>query len=433
MATPVTMPKLGLTMNAGSVSRWHKKEGDPVAKGEILMTVATDKLTFDVESPGEGVLLKIAIPEGRDVPVGEVLAYIGTAGEKVEAAFAKPPAEERAAAPASAAGSVKAGAAAVPLPAGLRATPLARKTAREMAVDLALVQGTGPGGRIVKKDVEACVSVSGRVKASPVAAKAAAELGVDLASVSASGRVMKADVLRAATFAAVAAADSAVPLTPMRRVIAERMSLSKATIPTASYEIDAGFAALAEFRAKVRAESERLGTKITYNHILMKICAAAIRDVPLANSSFGGDEITVHGNVNIGLAVAVEGGLLVPNVKAVQAKSLLQVAEETERLVDAARGGRLSLEDMQGGTFTITNLGMFGTKSFVPIVNPPEACILGLGAVEDRVVARDGSVTVIPVSTITLVADHRILDGAEAARFLARIRELIENPWLLLL
>ncbi|MGI6783739.1 MAG: dihydrolipoamide acetyltransferase family protein [Aminivibrio sp.] len=432
MATPVTMPKLGLTMNAGSVSRWNKKEGDSVARGEILMTVATDKLTFDVESPGEGVLIKIVVPEGKDVPVGEVLAYIGAAGETVEAPSAAAAPAEVKAALAPAAGE-KTAAAPAPAPAGVRATPLARKTAREMGADLALVQGSGPGGRIVKKDVEAYASSAGRVKASPAAARVALDLGVDLASVSAQGRVMKADVLRAASFAAATAGDTSIPLTPMRRVIAERMSLSKATIPTASYEIDADFTALAGFRSKVRAEGEKLGVKITYNHILMKICAAAIRDVPLANSSFGEDEILVHGNVNMGLAVAVDGGLLVPNVKAVQAKSLLQVAEETERLVDAARSGRLSLEDMQGGTFTITNLGMFGTKSFAPIVNPPEACILGLGAVEDRAVARDGSITVRPMSTITLAADHRILDGAEAAKFLAKIRELIENPWLLLL
>ena len=432
MATPVTMPKLGLTMNAGSVSRWNKKEGDSVARGEILMTVATDKLTFDVESPGEGVLIKIVVPEGKDVPVGEVLAYIGAAGETVEAPSAAAAPAEVKAALAPAAGE-KTAAAPAPAPAGVRATPLARKTAREMGADLALVQGSGPGGRIVKKDVEAYASSAGRVKASPAAARAALDLGVDLASVSAQGRVMKADVLRAASFAVATSGDTSIPLTPMRRVIAERMSLSKATIPTASYEIDADFTALAGFRSKVRAEGEKLGVKITYNHILMKICAAAIRDVPLANSSFGEDEILVHGNVNMGLAVAVDGGLLVPNVKAVQAKSLLQVAEETERLVDAARSGRLSLEDMQGGTFTITNLGMFGTKSFVPIVNPPEACILGLGSVEDRPVARDGVVTVRPMSTITLVADHRILDGAEAAKFLARIRELVENPWLLLL
>ncbi|MGI6253333.1 MAG: dihydrolipoamide acetyltransferase family protein [Aminivibrio sp.] len=436
MATPVTMPKLGLTMNAGSVSRWNKKEGDAVVKGEILMTVATDKLTFDVESPGEGVLLKIVVPEGKDVPVGEVLAYLGAAGEVIEAAPApsETPAEPALRAPAASEGPVPAPAAApVPVAAGIRATPLARKTAREAGADLAQVQGSGPGGRIVKKDVDAYISGAGRIKASPAARKAAEELGVDLASVSADGRIMKADVHRAASYAAVAAEDRSIPLTPMRKVIAERMSLSKATIPSASYETDADFTALAEFRARVRAEGEERGVKITYNHILMKICAAAIRDVPLANSSFGDEEITIHGNVNIGLAVAVEVGLLVPNVKAVQAKSLLQVADETERLVDMARSGRLSLDDMQGGTFTITNLGMFGTKSFVPIVNPPEACILGLGAIEDRPVVRDGAAAIRSISTLTLVADHRLLDGAEAAMFLARIRELIENPWLLLL
>ncbi len=219
----------------------------------------------------------------------------------------------------------------------------------------------------------------------------------------------------------------------MRKVIAERMSLSKATIPSVAYDMDVDFTALAEFRAKVKAEGAKRGVKISYNHILMKICAAAVKDVPLANSSFDGDAIVLHGNVNIGLAVAVDGGLLVPNVKAVQEKSLLEVAEETERLVDQARSGKLALEDMQGGTFTITNLGMFGTKSFTPIVNPPEACILGVNTITEKPVAVDGAVVIRPMSVLSLVADHRILDGAEAARVLARVRELAENPWLLLL
>jgi pyruvate dehydrogenase E2 component (dihydrolipoamide acetyltransferase) len=211
------------------------------------------------------------------------------------------------------------------------------------------------------------------------------------------------------------------------------MTLSRATIPSVAYDMDVDFTALAEFRAKVKAEGAKRGVKISYNHILMKICAAAVKDVPLANSSFDGDAILLHGNVNIGLAVAVDGGLLVPNVKAVQEKSLLEIAEETERLVEQARSGKLALEDMQGGTFTITNLGMFGTKSFTPIVNPPEACILGVNTITEKPVVVDGAVVIRPMSVLSLVADHRILDGAEAARFLARVRELAENPWLLLL
>lgn len=438
MATPVTMPKLGLTMNTGVISRWNKKEGESVAKGEILMVVATDKLTFDVESPEAGTLLRIVVPEGKDVPVGEVLAYLGQAGEAVSGVAAPEAAGTAPAAPTSVASAEKASSRSAALPAGLRVTPLARKIAREEGIDLSAVAGSGPEGRIVRKDVEAFAASapeSRKIKTSPAAAKAAADLGVDVSSIAADGRVMKADVLKAASPASVKAApkDVRLPLTPMRKVIAERMSLSKATIPSVAYDMDVDFTALAEFRAKVKAEGAKRGVKISYNHILMKICAAAVKDVPLANSSFDGDAIVLHGNVNIGLAVAVDGGLLVPNVKAVQEKSLLEVAEETERLVDQARSGKLALEDMQGGTFTITNLGIFGTKSFTPIVNPPEACILGVNTITEKPVAVDGAVVIRPMSVLSLVADHRILDGAEAARFLARVRELAENPWLLLL
>ncbi|HPE67300.1 MAG TPA: 2-oxo acid dehydrogenase subunit E2, partial [Synergistales bacterium] len=290
MASPVTMPKLGLTMNTGVVSQWKKKEGEPVRKGEILMVVATDKLTFDVESPSEGVLLKVLVPEGKDVPIGEILAYIGAAGETVAGAApempaAAPAAEEKKAAAPSEVRSAPAG--------GIRATPLARKTAREAGIDLSLVAGSGPSGRIVRKDVDAAAaSGGGAVKASPVAAKMAAELGVDMASMRKDGRVMKEDVLRAA--AVPEAEDVRIPLTPMRKVIAERMSLSNSTVPSVTYTLEADFSALVAFRNKVKDEAAKKGVKISYNHILMKICAAALKENPLANASFEGDAIVMH-------------------------------------------------------------------------------------------------------------------------------------------
>ena len=436
MAVPVNMPKLGLTMNSGVVSQWSKEEGEFVKKGEILMVVATDKLTFEVESPEEGVLLKIVVPSGTDVPVGETLAWLGQEGEQVESAAAG-----------SAAPSEEKKEKKEPLPSekgkegekrtaasGLRATPLARKTARDSRVDLTLVEGSGPAGRIVRKDVDAWMAKKGPgVKTSPVAAKMASDLGVDPASLGKKERVMKEDILRAAAGAASSVEDVRIPLTPMRRVIAQRMSLSNTTIPTASFQMEVDCTALVSFRSRVKAEGTKQGVKISYNHILMKICAAALKEVPMGNASLDGDEIILHGNVNIGMAVAVEGGLLVPNVKGVQNKTLLHIAAETEQLVEQARSGRLALEDMQGGTFTITNLGMFGMQSFVPIVNPPEACILGVNAIVDKPVVVDGAVVIRPMTILSLVADHRIVDGAEAARLLARIRELVENPWLLLL
>ncbi len=414
MASPVTMPKLGLTMNSGTVSRWGAREGEPVRKGNLLVVIATDKLTFDVEAQEDGVLLRVLVPEGGEAPVGAVIAYIGAEGE-VLPDVAPSPAHAPAVAAAPAGGFV-------------RATPLARKIARERGLDLAMIEGTGPNGRLLRRDVEAAE----RVKASPVAARMAADLGVDLASARSEGRVMKEDVLRAAT-ARPSAGDVEVPLTAMRRVIAERMSLSSSIIPSVTYNVDADFTELSAARERLSEGAARAGVKISFNHLLMKICAAALAEFPMANSSFGADSITMHRDVNIGLAVSVEGGLLVPNVKSAQDKGLLQIARETEELVNRAREGTLPLDAVQGGTFTITNLGMFGTGSFTPVINPPEACILGLNAVADRPVAIGGQVVVRPMTTLSLSADHRILDGAEAARFLARIRELVENPWLLLL
>ncbi|WP_367337413.1 dihydrolipoamide acetyltransferase family protein [Aminivibrio sp.] len=438
MATPVTMPKLGLTMNSGTISRWNRQEGEPVGKGELLMTVATDKLTFEVESPAEGTVLKIVVSEGRDVPVGEILAYIGQPGDSIESVAvdgADPRTKEIMQDPEDRRPAVSTEK--ISVPSGLRATPLARKTARESGIDISQVPGSGPGGRIVRKDVDAfVVSPSrGKTKASPTAEKMAADLGVDITGLETQGRVMKADVATAASQAKPfpGAEDVRIPLTRMRKIIAERMSLSRATIPSVTFNMEADFTALMEFREKIKAEGAKKGVKISYNHILMKICASAVKEVPLANASFDGDAIVLHGNVNMGIAVSVDGGLLVPNVKAVQAKTLLEVALETEHLVEQARSGKLGLEDMQGGTFTLTNLGMFGMHSFSPIVNPPEACILGVNAIVEKPAVVNGSVVIRPMSVLSLVADHRILDGAEAARFLARIREMVENPWLLLL
>lgn len=434
MATPVTMPKLGLTMNSGSISKWNKKEGDTVRKGDILLVVATDKLTFEVEAPEEGTLLKIVVPEGKDVPVGETIAYMGATGEKISETASPVPAGSPTAPTPGVSSQTR-------LPTtserreGLRATPLARKTARDAGVDIALVPGSGPAGRVVRKDVESFAAQGGaKVKTSPVAAKMAADLGVDVSSLAVDGRVMKADVLQAVKgVQAPSAQDVRMPLTPMRKVIGQRMSLSSSTIPSVSFDAEVDFTALKAFRAQVKAEGEKKGVSISYNHILMKICAAAMGEYPLANASINGDELVLHGNANIGLAVAVQDGLLVPNVKGVQAKGLLQIAAETQALVEKARSGKLVMEDMSGGTFTITNLGMYGMQRFIPIINPPEACILGVSAITDRPVVVDGAVVIRPVCVLTLVADHRILNGAEAAEFLARVRSIAENPYLLLL
>lgn len=438
MATTITMPKLGLTMNSGSVQQWKKKIGDPVKKGELLYVVATDKLTVDVESPADGVLLAITVKEGQDVPVGAPIGAIGAAGEKADvqaapvAATAAPAAATPAAqAPAQQGARTKS---------GVIASPKAKKLARDNGVDLSAIRGTGPNGWIIARDVAAAGKSA--VKTSPVAAKMAAESGVDLQALDTGKRIMKADVA-----AAMAAGPDGrrMPVTQMRRIIGERMLLSVSTIPAVSYFTDVNMSALNELRASYNARLEKKASaegknlKISVNDILMKLCAKLLLENPMANASVEVDAtgkstaFVLHDSVNIGFAVALKDGLLVPNVKDIQIKSLTQIAGERAELVDRARSGGLTPDQMTGGTFTISNLGMMGIDSFTPIINPPEAAILGVGTTSDRPVVRDGSVVVRPIATFCLTADHRLVDGADGAAFLNRLKELIENPDLFLL
>lgn len=436
MAVTITMPKLGLTMNSGSVQEWKKNVGDTVVKGEILFVVATDKLTTDVESPADGVLLAITIKDGEEVPVGAPLGAIGEPGETVAEAPVAAPAREPAptAAPAPV---VPAAPAAAPATARNKpaASPKAKKLAREKGIDLATVTPTGPMGWIVARDIAAAPTV----KASPVAAKMAMDAGVDLAGLDTGGaRIMKADVVAAmapAPCAAQGAGDRRVPVTQMRRVIGERMLHSTTSIPSVSYFADVDMTALAAVRARC---NERLARKdpavrVSVNDILMKFCAKLLLDYPLLNGSVEQDAFVMHDYVHIGFAVALPGGLMVPNIKNVQNKGLEAIARERADLVAKTRGNGLSPDQMAGGTFTISNLGMMGVDAFTPIINPPEVAILGVGTTRETPVVRDGAVVARPVATFCLTADHRLVDGADAAAFLAALRELIEDPDLFLL
>lgn len=448
MATEVLMPKMGLTMTEGTIEEWKKKEGDAVKAGDVLFSVATDKLTNDVECDTDGTLLKILFGEGETVACKTVIAWIGAAGEAVPGASAASAPAEAPAAPAAATAPAAASAAATPVANRapgefVLATPYARKLAKDKGYDLSQIPGTGPKGTVVAKDVESFVAGP---KTSPMAAKLAAELGVDVGSLNVNGRVMKADVLAAAgkTAAApvaAAAVEAPVPgsndeapkkVNPLRRSIAANMANSWHTSPRVTYTHPVDVTAMKDLRAKLKDGLKEQGIKLTYNHILMKVVAKALTEFPDINSSFADNMLTHHTHVNMGLAVSKGDGLIVPNVKSADTKSLAEIAKETEDLIAATRDGKIAMEDMTGGTFTISSLGPYGITNFSPIINQPELAILGVCDMVDTPVVRGGEIVIRPMMNLCLTADHRVVDGVMASKFLKRVCELLENPYMLL-
>ena len=434
MAYEILMPKLGLTMTEGTVEEWKFREGDYVKKGDALFSVSTDKLTNDVESEAEGVLLKILLPAGETAPCKAVVGYLGQEGESVPggtkpdegtaapqtetAPAAKPAYERRSGEP-------------------VIASPAAKKLAREKHIELSLVEGTGPKGRITLEDVENFLKAEAEklpVKTSPTAAKLAAELGVDTTTLGVEGRVMKADVLAAAEPAGVGCVPEGNELPPvrvnsLRRSIAANMLNSWHTSPRVVYTMPVDCTAMKALRAQLKAR----GAAVSYNHIIMKVAAKALTEFPDMNARFADNSLIRYRHVNMGLAVAKNDGLIVPNVKQCEEKSLSEIAQATERLIEAVRSGSITMEDITGGTFTITNLGNYGVTYFSPIINQPELAILGVCAMADTPVVRDGEVVIRPMMNLCLSADHRVIDGVMGAAFLKRVCELLENPCLLLL
>ena len=453
MAQEVLMPKLGLTMTEGTIEEWKYKEGDSVKKGDILFSVATDKLTNDVEAEADGILLKILLPEGETAPCKAVIAYIGEAGEVIAEGGAS--AESAAAqAPASSAAAVPAKTPAVTRDPGtpVLASPAAKKLAKEKGVDLALIAGTGPKGRITLEDVEAYLTApkanepAAEVKTSPLAAKLAEELGVDVSKIQTDGRVMKADGLTAAGVCTAAPAAEAAPaistgdndeapvkVNPLRRSIAANMTNSWHTSPRVTYTFAVDVTAMKALRAKLKDSLKEQGIKLTYNHILMKVVAKALMEFPDVNASFADNMLTRHKHVNMGLAVAKGDGLIVPNVKNADSKSLAEIAKETEALIEATRSGKIDMKDMTGGTFTITSLGPYGVRSFSPIINQPELAILGVCDIVDTPIVCNGEIVIRPMMNLCLTADHRVVDGVMASKFMKRVVELLENLYLLLI
>jgi len=438
MLQEVVLPQLGQTMEEGTIEKWHKAEGERIKKGEILFELTTDKATLEVESFVEGVVKKILVEEGQTVAVNELIAIVGdeedelpedieTLKQKARKPSAPP---EGPVQPAEAAEEPEAATEGyepeAPGPKGrIFASPRARKIAREKHVPLSVLRGTGPGGRIVQRDVLSYIERLEGVRHTPAARLLAYEKGVDLLAIKPAvegGRITKEDVLRAAQ--APAGAGRTVPLSPMRHTIARRMTVAKQTVPHFYLIGQVVMRKVLELRAGLNTS----GTEVSLTALLVKAAALALKDNPKVNARFEKDHITYNERVNVGVAVAVEDGLFVPVIRDADAKKLEEISSELKQLVQTARQGKLIPEQYEGGSLTLSNLGMFGVDYFLPIINPPESCIIGIGQIADAVVVRDGAIAIEPVMKVSLSADHRVIDGAEAAKFFQTFREALENP-----
>lgn len=416
----ILMPRLSDTMTEGVIAEWHKKVGDAVKKGDLLADVETDKATMELESYKEGKLLYIGAQKGDKVPVNALLCIIGdeskvdvnaivaaAKGGPAPAASgaAQPQQAEQPAAAASATTTASAPAAATSEDGRVKASPLAKKIASDKGIDLSKVSGSGDNGRIVKKDIDNYVPAAASSSA-PAAAAAAAPSAP-------AGQVSFEEV----------------PVSQMRKVIAKRLAESKFSAPhfyvTMSINMDRAVAS----RAKLNEVSP---AKISFNDMVLKACALALKKHPKVNSSWLGDKIRINHHVNIGVAVAVEEGLLVPVVRFADTKSLSQIAAEVKVAAQKAKDKKLQPADWEGNTFTISNLGMFGVDEFTAIINPPDACILAVGAIQQIPVVKDGQIVVGNIMKVTLSSDHRVVDGATAAAFLQTLQGLLEEPLTML-
>lgn len=457
MATEIIMPRLGWTMEEGVFGGWLKQDGDAIEAGDLLFTVETDKATQEIEA-FEGGILRIP-PSGPNVgdviSVGAVLGYLTTPGE----AMPEPAAPTASAAAGEAQGSSAPAAApqaAQPVQAmdqasdrrnGLPAiSPRARRVAGELGVDWTQVQGSGRTGRIVERDVRAAAEAVAqqareeKVRVSPVAQRMAEDVGVDLAELAQQvpgRRIERKDVLAALEARTQATAPvvpgKAVPTTRIRRLIAQRMVESNQTTAPVTLTSEADATELVALREQFKAALGSRGQAVpSYNDLLIKLTAVALQDHPLLNATWTGDEIILNEQIHIGLAVDAPDGLLVPVVRDVQQRSLRQISGESARLIDGALARHLSSDDLQGGTFTITNLGTYGIDAFTPIINLPQCAILGVGRIIAKPWVVDDQVVPRRIMALSLTFDHRVVDGAPAARFLNTVREYIETPalWL---
>ena len=411
MATTIVMPQMGYDMREGTVVRWRKQEGESVTRGEVIAEIETDKATVEMEAYSAGVLSKIVVEEGITVPVGELIAVIGEPGETLppieelqgkDASTSVAPAE-----PAVAEIKAEATAPTTPAPAPsaeVRATPIARRLAREKGIDLTQVSGTGPGGRITEADVVSYEKSGGEAPAPSAAAPVAQPV----------------------------LSGGKVELSRMRRAIAKVTVQSKREAPHFYVTSEINMSEAMSVRAQL---NETLGgdIRVSVNDLIVKAAALALITYPNFNASFQEDHLQLHANLNIGIAIALEQGLIVPAISDCQNKSLADIAKASRDLIQRAQSGTLRAEEYTGGTFSISNLGMFDVESFTAIIFPPNAAVLAVGTVKEQPVVRDGQIVIAQIMKATVSVDHRVADGAEGARFLMEVKKNLEQPVRLLL
>jgi pyruvate dehydrogenase E2 component (dihydrolipoamide acetyltransferase) len=423
MSVDVVMPRLSDSMEEGTILRWMKSPGDEVAQGDELVEIETDKANMVYEAPAGGTLIEVVAEEGATLPIGEVIARVGEAGEApsgdgAPAKATKQPAQASAEAEASTAPPQPAAPPAeAPPPAApatgdgrIKASPIARRIAQERGLDLSLLAGSGPGGRIVKADVERAAAAGPAAPAPPAAAPAGPTPGAAERPETAKGST------------------SFEELTKLQSTVARRMAESKATAPHFYLSVEVDMTRAVDARARLKAAAAEGETVPSFNDMVIKASAIALREHPRANGAYRDGRLELYSRVNVGVAVAARDALVVPTVFDADTKGLRQIATETRALAGRVREGTITPPELSGGTFTVSNLGMFGISNFAAVINPPQAAILAVGAIAEKPVVRDGEIVVGNVMPMTLACDHRILYGADGARFVDRIRNLLEEP-----
>lgn len=440
MSVNIEMPKLSDTMTEGTLVKWHKQVGDSVEIGDVLAEIETDKATMEMEAFDDGIITEILIQTGEKAPIGAILAVLD--GDSAPAPAAAPAPAPSAASPVAATTAPPAAATSSPAPAAASssggrvfASPLAKKVAAELGVNLSTVAGTGPAGRITRSDVEAAQSTSAKAPAASNEASAAAALAASAKSRVASPTPAPSSAPAAPAILPVAKdGDEIIQLSSMRKIIASRLLTSKTTIPHFYLHVEVDAAPLISLRKQVNDQADKThGNKYSVNDFILKAVINAAQAVPAINASFAGDHIVKFKHVGLSVAVAVEDGLVTPVIKEAETKSLLAISKAVKDFAARAKDKKLKPDEFDGGTITVSNLGAWGIDSFDAIVNPPQAAILSVGAAVEKPVVKNGQIVPGLRMNLGLSCDHRVVDGAVAAQFLSEVRKLIEQPALMLL